>query len=222
MSVTRRSLALPLTSLALLALIALSGCGGPGQKRALFNGGNLDGFVTVLDSPWVAEGGVLSSKQNPEGRMKGESWLLTEKFYEDFELEFEYRIAEGGNSGVFVRVPVKASERAKLESGGPVPWDNGYEININGTHPEYPTGSVWALAKGPAGLQREGEWNTVRVVVESGRISSWINGQAAVESFVLPPRDLDTSTGSIGFQRHGGPEYTDKLIELRKITIREL
>jgi hypothetical protein len=211
---------------ALLACIVVAGgCNLAGGNAAngpftpLIVGGSLDGFAVILDSPWKIENGVASSAQNPAGRLEGESWLMTKKSYQDFILRFEFRVTPGGNSGVFVRDPVSWQDRQAAANGGAPPWDAGYEVNINSRHPEYPTGSIWAVAKGPAGLEKEGEWNLLEVQLQGQRISTWVNGKPAVQNFELPPR---SAKGGIGFQRHGTAEYRDKLIEVRAVEIREL
>ena len=148
------------------------------------------------------------------------SWLLTKKNYKDFILRLQYRIAQGGNSGVFLRDPVPRDVRLNDKEGGaPPPWEASYEININNDEPVYPTGSIWATAKGPAKLQKEGEWNDVWVKIQGDRIWVKINGTTSLDGFKLPPR---AEEGAIGFQRHGGEQYRDKLIEYRNVEIREI
>ena len=49
---------------------------------------------------WRIEKGVLHGGE-PRG-----SWLLSEKEYGDFELEFEFKLGETGNSGCALRVPM--------------------------------------------------------------------------------------------------------------------
>ena len=186
---------------------------------SIFNGADLTGWVQVLDSTWKVEDGILLSHQDPKGRQEGESWLLTERDYGDFELRLEFRITQGGNSGVFLRDPVARAERLIAADGAQPPWETSYEVNINNDELIYPTGSIWATAKGVHKLQKEGEWNELRVKLEGQRISTWINGEVALEGVELPER---TTRGAIGFQRHGGEAYREKLIEFRAITIREL
>jgi hypothetical protein len=218
---------------AVLAL-TLAGCCGPeGPAKSsgaasvstsarwtrLFNGRDLTGWVQVLDSPWVVEDGALVARQDPQGRREGESWLFTERSFRDFRLRLKFRITPGGNSGVFLRDPVPAKDRQASADGGAAPWDAGYEVNINNDEPNYPTGSVWAALKGPPKLQKEGEWNDLEVQVEGDRISTWINGQPALDGAKLPER---SKSGAIGFQRHGGAAYRDKVVEFKDVEVLEL
>jgi len=204
-----------------LAVACALGCSSTehreGELRPLWNGRDLDGWVQVLDSEWTVEDGVLLSRQDPAGRRDGESWLITEDDYEDFVLRVEFRVAPGGNSGVFLRDPVPRAERLAAADGGAAPWDAGFEANINATDPSYPTGSIWALCRGTPALHRQGEWNEMTVRVEGPRVTTWVNGVLAADC-----ETSRSSRGAIGLQRHGGAAYRDKVIEFRRIEIAEI
>ncbi len=72
-----------------------------GKWENLFDGKTTKGWHTYLKqdvSPqWKAENGELSLTA------KGGGDIVTDKEYENFELELEWKIAEGGNSGIFYR-----------------------------------------------------------------------------------------------------------------------
>ena len=185
----------------------------------LFNGKDTSGWVQVLDSKWTVEDGVLMARQDPKGRKGGESWLITEKDFTDFLLAVKFRVTAGGNSGVFLRDPKTRAERMAAADGGePGPWEAGAEANINATDPEYPTGSIWAIAKGTKGVEKAGDWNDMVIEVRGDKISTWVNGQVAVSNAT----QTRSKTGGIGLQRHGKPEFKDKLVEFKEITIQEL
>ena len=186
---------------------------------ALFNGRDTSGWVQVLDSKWTVEDGVLLARQDPKGRRDGESWLITEKDYTDFLLAVKFRVTPGGNSGVFLRDPISRADRmAAADGGNPGPWESGFEANINATDPEYPTGSIWAIAKGTKGVERAGDWNDMVVEVRGDSISTWVNGQPAVAGAT----QTRSKRGGIGLQRHGKTEFADKLVEFKEISIQEL
>ena len=186
---------------------------------ALFNGRDTSGWVQVLDSKWTVEDGVLLARQDPKGRRDGESWLITEKDYTDFLLAVKFRVTPGGNSGVFLRDPISRADRmAAADGGNPGPWESGFEANINATDPEYPTGSIWAIAKGTKGVERAGDWNDMVVEVRGDSISTWVNGQPAVAGAT----QTRSKRGGIGLQRHGKAEFADKLVEFKEISIQEL
>ncbi|HXU00329.1 MAG TPA: DUF1080 domain-containing protein [Polyangia bacterium] len=185
----------------------------------LFNGKDTTGWVQVLDSKWTVEDGVLLARQDPKGRRDGESWLITEKDFTDFLLAVKFRVTAGGNSGVFLRDPLSRADRLSAPDGGnPGPWESGFEANINATDPEYPTGSIWAIAKGTKGVEHAGDWNDMVIEVRGDKVSTWVNGQPAVSSAT----QARSKRGGIGLQRHGTPAYADKLVEFKQIDIQEL
>ena len=186
---------------------------------ALFNGKDTSGWVQVLDSKWTVEDGVLLARQDPKGRRGGESWLVTEKDFTDFLLAVKFRVTAGGNSGVFLRDPIaRANRLAAADGGNPGPWESGIEANINAVDPEYPTGSIWAIAKGTKGVEHAGDWNDMVIEVRGDKVSTWVNGQPAVSNAT----QTRTQRGGIGLQRHGTPAYADKLVEFKQIDIQEL
>ena len=185
----------------------------------LFNGRDTSGWVQVLDSKWTVEDGVLLARQDPSGRRDGESWLITEKDFTDFLLAVKFRVTPGGNSGVFLRDPITRADRmAAADGGNPGPWESGFEANINAVDPEYPTGSIWAIAKGTRGVERAGDWNEMVIEVRGDRVSTWVNGQIAVSNAT----QTRSKRGGIGLQRHGTAQYRDKLVEFKQIDIQEL
>ncbi|MEM7231658.1 MAG: DUF1080 domain-containing protein [Planctomycetota bacterium] len=206
---------------AALPVGSLSSCSLCCPDKPSTAGFDMEDWIQVLDSEWKLSGdGILSSAQDPNGRLKGESWLLTKRDYTDFELEIDYRITKGGNSGVFFRDPISREQRLKADDGAkPAPWDAGYEANINNDHDKYPSGAIWAIAGAPPKLQKEDEWNHLKVKVQGQRVWTWLNGTLAVDGFELPER---STSGAIGLQRHGGEQYKDKLVEFKNLSIREL
>src|SRR5262252_3939436 len=73
----------------------------PEGFESLFNGKDLTGWKVhggKMDA-WGAENGIMFTTG------VGGGWLLTEKEYDDFELRLEYKVPNGGNSGVGLRAP---------------------------------------------------------------------------------------------------------------------
>ena len=95
--------ALPVHLIAFAACLALA-IGGSvptsaAEWKPLFNGRDLSGWKAI-DGPadsWRAEDELLVCSG------KGSGWLSTDAEYANFELELEFRVPAGGNSGVFLR-----------------------------------------------------------------------------------------------------------------------
>ena len=156
--------------------------------------------------------------------------IVTVEQFENFELRFEWRVEEGGNSGVFFGVTE--------EVDGPV-WHSGPEFQIlhnaghsDGQAPITSAGSNYAVHPPAADVTRPvGAWNTSRLIVDRGRVEHWMNGmhlltyrlgdadwQARMEAskFAPLPRYGRVTRGHIAIQDHGDP------VRFRNILIREI
>lgn len=154
--------------------------------------------------------------------------IITDAQFGDFELRLEWRVAPGGNSGIFYRV-TEAEERT---------YHTGPEMQVlddaahrDGASPLTSAGAVYGLYPAPRGLVRPaGEWNAVRLVVRGARVEHWLNGTrvAAYElgspeweakvrasKFVEWPAYGRARRGHIALQDHGD------LVAFRSIRLRE-
>ena len=94
----------------------------PAESRSgwklLFDGQTKDGWRNYqskgVSDGWVVKDGILNRAR------KGAGDLVTENQYENFELAIEYRISEGGNSGVLFHV-TEDSKKA---------WHSGPEMQL--------------------------------------------------------------------------------------------
>ena len=121
---------------------------------------------------WSEENGVIALSG------KGAGLLLSKEEYADFELEWEWKLAEGGNNGVKYWV-------AKV--GGREWLGIEYQMIDDSRHPDglrggsHTTASIYALkaAAKDRVIKPVGEWNHSRVVVKNGVIEHHLNGKLA-------------------------------------------
>lgn len=177
------------------------------------------------DAPggWSAVGGSLALTPGADG-----GTLITREQFADFELALEWKVAEGGNSGVFYRAT--EAERAPYWTGPELQvLDN--EGHPDGWTPETSAGANYALHAPAEDVTRPaGEWNQVRIVVRGARVEHWMNGVRIVEyelwtdewraavaatKFAEWPGYGMAEAGHIGLQDHGDPVW------FRNIRIRE-
>ncbi|MBL8069132.1 MAG: DUF1080 domain-containing protein [Armatimonadetes bacterium] len=165
-----------------------------------------------VPSGWSLEGGVLSFTPGKEG---GD--LRTAKSYGDFDLSFEWKISEGGNSGVIYH----AQERP-----GQYPWQTGAEYQIldntkhsDGRNPFTSASALYALERPEYDYTRPvGEWNSSRLVCKGGVVEHWLNhklmlrvdmdsqefkDKVAMSKFKDMPEFAKFREGYIVFQDHG-------------------
>ena len=129
--------------------------------------------------------------------------LITVDRFADFDLRFEWRIAPGGNSGVFFRV---------VENGREAIWHTGPEYQVvdntghpDGENPLTSAGSNYALHGPQENFMRPvGEYNEGRIRVEGARVEHWLNGQKVVE-YDLWDEDWEAKLVGTAFARF--PEY---------------
>ncbi|MDR1958542.1 MAG: DUF1080 domain-containing protein [Planctomycetaceae bacterium] len=151
-----------------------------GPESPLFNGQDLSGWVTVGGSPkidgWEAVDGMIH-------RTTGRGDIVTEKEYRNFVLDFRWKIAPGGNSGLKYKFSKLGNDWLGCE----------FQLiddikNSEGKRPKHGTGDLYDMI--PA-ENREvlpvGEWNHSRVVVNGGRIQHWLNGKLTVDVTVGSP-----------------------------------
>ena len=136
---------------------------------------------------WRVEDGVLIAGE-PRG-----SWLLSEKEYGDFILEFDFLLGERGNSGCALRAPL---------SGDPA--FDGFELQMADLryNPQAKdselTGGLYRAVAPKQQVYKPAEWNHYRIVCKGSNITVDLNGTRILEV------DLDKETATV--KRHDGTE----------------
>jgi hypothetical protein len=196
----------------------------------LFDGSGLEhwrGFQQDdVPAGWRVEDGALAFVPGTGG---GD--LITREQYADFELELEWRISEGGNSGIFYRVSEDPSYSRTYQTGPEFQvLDN--EGHSDGVTEKHRAGANYALHAPSRDVTRPvGEWNSVRIVADSAHVEHWLNGVKIVEyeqwsdewqqlvdgsKFIDMPGYGQYHRGHIALQDHGD------LVWYRNIRIRSL
>ena len=143
--------------------------------RLLFDGTSTAGWrgykSATVPAAWHVEGGTLA-------KSTGTDDLVTTDKYGNFELELDWRLAPGGNAGVFYR---------GTEEYDHIYWSAPeYQLLDDQGHPDgkdrlTAAASDYALYASPAGfLHAPGEWNHTRIVVSGNHVEHWLNGHQMV------------------------------------------
>ena len=145
----------------------------------IFNGRDLAGW-TPMRSPtlgsheptsggWESKDGQLLCATSESG------WLRFDQQLGDFELDLEFLIPEGRNSGILVR----SSGEGELYREG------GMEIQIEDdptqTGPHQKCGSIYGRAAAKENAFRRGEWNQLTILCEGERVAVTLNGNQVVD-----------------------------------------
>lgn len=154
----------------------------------MFDGKTTEGWrgynkTAFPEKGWAVEEGTLHVIGSSKGEAGGGGDLLYDKKYRNFELSLEWKVSEGGNSGIFYL--------AQEIPGEPV-WKSAPEMQIldNEKHPDAKlgvdgnraAGSLYDLIPGDMkAVKPAGEWNTVRVMVYKGTVVHYVNGKQVLE-----------------------------------------
>ncbi|MDR2806431.1 MAG: DUF1080 domain-containing protein, partial [Dysgonamonadaceae bacterium] len=178
----------------LTIIILLSGSLSAQEWMPLCNGKNLKGWKKLNgNADFKVKDGVITgiSKVNTTN-----TFLVTEKNYGDFILEFDFKIDEGLNSGVQFR-----SQSLKGYRNGIV---HGYQFEIDGqwsgsVYDEERRGWLYPLTANPAAINamKNGVWNKASIEASGNSIRTWINGVACTNLW-----DDMTPEGFIALQVH--------------------
>jgi len=184
---------------------------------ALFNGRNLAGWQVVGDPKdcWT----VTDGKLHPT--VKG-GWLSTVEQFADFEIELEFMLAPGSNSGLFLRAPHTGRTSR-----------SGMEIQlIDETSEKYADLEDWqrsgalyhVQAPQAEAFTAAEQWQTLRVRAEGRQLTVWLNDTEMVDANLddYPDKEeehpgLKRPSGYIGLQNYGGRD-----IQIRKARLRKL
>lgn len=181
--------------LSLLFLLSFASVVFAGDWASLFDGKTLAGWTNQGDANWEVVDGALTASE-------GQVCLLTsEKKYENYELELEFKAAIGTNSGVFLNSEAKVKDEAI----------DCYEVNIADPTNPFPTGSIVKHHK-VEGQGEKDEWRKYHLKVENGTVTVVLDGEKLVEYKAKRARPA----GFIGLQKNKGR------IAFRNIRIREL
>lgn len=206
----------------------------PGKWTTLFDGKEIKGWHSYHKDKvvgWFVENGVLT----PDGT-GGD--LVTDKEYENFELEFEFKVPAKSNSGVIYKVIDREDIKSTYMSGPEyqVIDDKGYQLGDGGKlKGSQLTGANYDIYA-PLDLNAvkpAGEWNSGRIIVNNSHVEHWLNGKkvadyeygtdkwkadVAKSKFANAPYATPHAKGKIALQNHSPEEK----VWYRNIRIREL
>lgn len=181
--------------------------------RLLFDGRTTAGWrgfrMDSMPGGWQAVDGALT-------RVGRGGDIITREAFRNFELALEWKVAPGGNSGIFYRASEDdeaiywtAPEMQVLDDSGHGDGQSRFTA----------AGANYGLDPAPAGVVRPaGEWNHVRLVVNDAHVEHWLNGTKVVEyelgspaweakvqasKFAPHPHYGRNAEGYIGVQDHG-------------------
>lgn len=149
----------------------------------LFDGSNMDAWrgyrMTTVPDAWTIEDETLQFTPSDEGGKN----LITKETFTDFVLSLEWKISEGGNSGIFWGVYEAPGFREAYETGPEIQvLDNERHPDANVAHGTHKAGSLYDMIKPEDDLiQPAGMWNSVTLTVNHAKNEGkvMLNGKEA-------------------------------------------
>lgn len=159
-----------------------------GESSEGWRGAKLDGFP---ESGWRIKDGVLTILATDGGESTGPGDIVTIDQYGDFELELEFLMTEGANSGV------KYFVDPNLNKGTGSAIGCEFQILDDEKHPDAKMGvegnrtvaSLYDLIRadnlsnpnGRKPFKGVDNWNRARIVSKDGHVQHWLNNELVVE-----------------------------------------
>jgi hypothetical protein len=208
---------------------------------SLFDGKTLSGWqkAELGQAEYKVVDGTIYGK-TVEGSPN--TFLASEKQYDDFELEFEVKVHDKLNSGCQIRSRGKTKQDidAEAERSGKKQNRNNQLGRFHGPQVEIESspgqaGYIYGEATGRGWLSPEpqdknhahnhmknNQWNKFRIVAKGPRIQTWINGEKVAD--LTDQQIFETHPkGHLGLQVHGIKAGTGPYdVAWRNIRIREL
>lgn len=169
------------------------------EWTTLFDGSSLDAWNIIGGADWTLDDsdGSVMAETGIEGH------LVTESFYDDFEVVVEFWVDAPTNSGVYVRCsnPTDITSR------------NCYEVNISDMRADqtYRTGAIVGVSSPSEVVDAGGRWNEIIIRADGPRLTVTLNGIETVDA-----EDSTHSAGVIGLQ------FSTGLVKFRSVRIRPL
>jgi hypothetical protein len=185
-----------------LLILGLAGLAGA-EPEKIFNGSGLEGWRLQGAAYWSAADGILTGQSDEK---MSNSILWTEKSYQDFAVELEFRFSGDIDSGVFLR---HENEQIQIGTSRSLKRDMTGSPYI-GSRRGYPQEAV-----GVKDLLKSGEWNRMRIVAKGKTYTVSLNGSQVVEFISETAKE----SGPVGLQVHPGVRMK---IEFRELTVEPL
>ena len=176
--------------------VALSSCGEKASNNQLTEAEKNDGWELLFDGttlngwrdyngeeltgPWFVENGTIQAKG---GGSDESGYIVTNKEYENFELAWDWKIAEGGNSGVLYHVVENPNFKVPYVTGPEYQLidDEGFGQPLEDWQKTAADYAMYTTDASKMKVNPAGEWNTSKIVFDNGHVEHWLNGEKVVE-----------------------------------------
>ena len=184
---------------ALCAMLAFAGCQPAdntltSQEKAagwqlLFDGKTMEGWRDYmgeeLTGPWTVVDGAIEAEG--EGN-EFAGYIVYDQPFENFELQWDWKISKGGNSGMIYHVMegpefkypfVTGPEYQLIDDENFSEMNDGYELlDWQRCAVDY---AMYQPDFEARNMKPAGEWNTSKIIFDNGHVTYYLNGKITVE-----------------------------------------
>lgn len=159
----------------------------------LFNGKDLTGWKIHGTEKWYVENGELVCESGPD---KQYGYLSTEKNYDNFVLELDFKLEANGNSGVFIRSGIDGTKISGWQVEVAPPMNS-----TGGIYESYGRGWIVKPKEEDEKALKATEWNHMKIEAKDDVVTTWLNGKQMVH---LKDEKIGQGKGFIALQIHDG------------------
>lgn len=164
--------------------------------RLLFDGKSNTGWHKMGSDAfpkqgWIVQDGLLKILNSHQDSTKKGGDISTDQVFSNFELELDFNVTTGANSGVkyFVVEDPKKKSSAALGPEFQVLDDKNHADAKEGVNGNRTTGSLYDLisaenlseGSNEKRMNPPGKWNKLRIVSKDGHVEHWLNNLKVVE-----------------------------------------
>src|SRR5690554_3213772 len=153
---------------------------------SLFDGTSTTGWHTYgkdkAGAAWeVVDGTLYLNVKDKDPEDRGD--LVTDNEYENYHLKLEWKISEGGNSGIIFNIHEDPSKYNNTYNTGPEMQVLDNDKHNDGQIHTHRTGDLYDLiASSEETVKPVGEWNQVEIIVDNGKLDFYLNGTNVVST----------------------------------------
>jgi len=168
-----------LTAVTFAALHCASYAQNTKGSQSLFNGKTTQGWHAYLAKdagPWNVVKGALQL----DPKAPNQADLVSDGEYENYELKLDWKIAEGGNSGIIFGVHEDPALNATYLSGIEMQVLDNIKAEDN-KKANHLAGSLYDIKPAPASAAKPaGQWNSVKIRKDNGHLTFWLNSKEVI------------------------------------------
>ncbi|RFM34603.1 3-keto-disaccharide hydrolase [Chitinophaga silvisoli] len=153
--------------------------------KLLFDGKTTNGWHSYLKESatdrWKVQDGAFVLDTAVK---KGGGDLVTNDEFENYDFTYEWKISEGGNSGLIFSVHEDPKYGATYLTGAEMQVLDDAR-HPDGKYPKHNSGDLYDLKKATKNAAKPvGEWNKARILKKDGHLTFWLNGTKTIETTV--------------------------------------